>query len=406
MRIGKAKTFKPETATEWRALQIQIKHTFTPHQPIKETEAFVGRERLVEKVVDAIVQPGRHAILYGDRGVGKSSFANLLGHWLSEAGLNLQVVRKPCSSAHTFGSLWHYLLEAYEFVTTDGGRPQTAKAILGANPNPYDVFSLIALLDKRSKYVFIVDEFDRLPHKKAKVLTSDLIKMLSDELENVTIVIVGVAKNVSELFQGHPSLPRSVQQIQMPHMSDEEVREIIESRLPLIGMSMTNSARDTIVRLCQGFPGYAHLLAQHAALAAVRRRSVDIVHGDLDSALSEIVADVHEEVAGAYDKAVQSSRANQYKDVLLACAMAKSDERGRFRPSDVGGELRRFTGKDVGPTSYQRNLLQFCTDERGPTLVQEGTRQNYRYYFDYPLLKPYVILRGLAEKRIEPKHLR
>jgi|CXWL01.1.fsa_nt_gi type II secretory pathway predicted ATPase ExeA len=390
---GKGTVIRPETPDEWRQLGAVLRHTFTPHQPIKESEAFNGREELVDKVTDAIAAPGRHAIVYGDRGVGKSSFSNLLNVWLRERGLipNLTCVRRSCTSAHTFATIWHYLLDEYRW---DG---KTAKQLLGANPNPYGVFQLLQDLPQNQQYVFIIDEFERLVHKKSKALLTDLIKLLSDDLENVTLVIFGVAKNVSELFQGHASLPRSLQQIAMPHMMDDEVREIVNSRLPLVGMEMTKSCMDAIVMLSQGFPGYVHLLALNAARSAIKRKDVKINRADLTAAFFGVLADVDEDVAFAYKRAVSSQRANQFPEVLAACAFAECDERGRFKTKDIGKAIKDVLVKQIGSTSFQRNLAQLCSSERGPTLHREGSPPNYEYYFDYPLLAPYSALKALAD---------
>jgi Cdc6-like AAA superfamily ATPase len=399
MARGKGAAIKPVTADDWRQLQILLRHTFTPHQPIRVTEGFNGREDLVEKVVDAIASPGRHAVVYGDRGVGKSSFSYNLPTWLRGAIPNLSCVRRSCTSVHTFASIWHYLLDEYRW------EGKTAKQILGNNPNPYDVFQLLQLLPSTNQYVFIIDEFERIQHKKTTALLTDLIKLLSDDLENVTLVTFGVARNVSDLFAGHASLPRSLQQIHMPRMTDAEVREIMDSRLPDVGMEMTKSCADNIVLLSQGFPGYVHLLALNSARAAVKRKEVKIVQGDLTSAFWGVLADVDENVALAYKKATSSARANQFPDVLTACALAECDERGRFKTRAIGAALKSFSKKVIGPTSYQRNLAQLCSEERGPALNREGSPPNYEYYFEYPLLAPYIVVKALADELIEPKHV-
>ena len=50
-------------------------------------------------------------------------------------------------------------------------------------------------------------------------------------------------------------------------------------------------------------------------------------------------------------------------------------------------------------------MEQFCSVERGPTLIREGLPKNYHYYFEYPLLKPYTIIKGLSEGMIKPHQL-
>ena len=51
----------------------KVRSIFTPHQPIVSQDLFFGRSKSVSKLIENINTPGQHAILYGDRGVGKSS---------------------------------------------------------------------------------------------------------------------------------------------------------------------------------------------------------------------------------------------------------------------------------------------------------------------------------------------
>jgi uncharacterized protein len=47
----------------------------TPTTPIRSVEFLRGRDRILENIRRAFVQPGRNVFIYGDRGVGKTSLA-------------------------------------------------------------------------------------------------------------------------------------------------------------------------------------------------------------------------------------------------------------------------------------------------------------------------------------------
>jgi hypothetical protein len=55
---------------------------FTPWTPVSTRAAFSGRYDEIIKVTGAVAQPGRHVILYGERGVGKTSLANIFSELL------------------------------------------------------------------------------------------------------------------------------------------------------------------------------------------------------------------------------------------------------------------------------------------------------------------------------------
>jgi hypothetical protein len=61
-----------------QALSFQTGSIFTPGAPINEKDLFAGRSEQVEKIIDAVSQRGCHAILYGERGVGKTSLSNMI----------------------------------------------------------------------------------------------------------------------------------------------------------------------------------------------------------------------------------------------------------------------------------------------------------------------------------------
>src|ERR1700722_19841264 len=69
---------KPHSDSEWINLDIAITEAFSPHSPIDAEELFAGRIDILNDIIDAVFQKGCHAIIYGERGVGKTSFANIL----------------------------------------------------------------------------------------------------------------------------------------------------------------------------------------------------------------------------------------------------------------------------------------------------------------------------------------
>jgi ABC-type molybdenum transport system ATPase subunit/photorepair protein PhrA len=47
----------------------------TPTTPIRSAEFLRGRDKILEDIRRAFIQPGRHVFIHGDRGVGKTSLA-------------------------------------------------------------------------------------------------------------------------------------------------------------------------------------------------------------------------------------------------------------------------------------------------------------------------------------------
>ena len=89
-------------------LRVSAARAFSPSAPIDKARLFAGRIQQVHEVINAVVQRGQHAIIYGERGVGKTSLANVLSDLLSDVGLEGESsVIVNCDGTTDFTSLWY-----------------------------------------------------------------------------------------------------------------------------------------------------------------------------------------------------------------------------------------------------------------------------------------------------------
>jgi len=153
--------------------------------------------------------------------------------------------------------------------------------------------------------------------------------------------------------------------------------------------------------LSQGLPGYTHLLGQCTCVSAIQRREINASNEDLARAIERCIDAADETVRDGYLKAVRSTKpGHQYREALLACAQAKTNEKGFFNAASIREPLSKILNREVDIPNYARHIKEFCDALRGPTLIREGKPKSYEYRFADPLLRPYVILRGLADKMI------
>lgn len=66
--------------SDWAAKRFEANQLFTPSTPISVADLFAGRSSQIYRIIDAIGERGRHVILYGERGVGKTSLAQIIPH--------------------------------------------------------------------------------------------------------------------------------------------------------------------------------------------------------------------------------------------------------------------------------------------------------------------------------------
>jgi energy-coupling factor transporter ATP-binding protein EcfA2 len=386
---------------------------FRPAAPIDRRELFSGRTEQLGELFNAVAQPGQHAVVYGERGVGKTSLATVATGMLA-AGQAL-VARATCDRSDDFGSVWRKALDGIELTATRPGVGFVAQSkqsvsggsslLGGGEVTPHDVVRSLRGLSQQRPLVVFVDEFDRLASDEARVLFADAVKALSDGLVAATVVLIGVADDVDSLVKEHQSVERALVQIHMPRMSTDELAEIVTRGMGAAQLGIGRDAVATIARLSQGLPHYTHLIAQLAGRAALDELRTKVLLRDVQAAVAEAIRKAQQGILDAYDRATFDTRPTLYPQVVLACALAHGDDFGFFTPSDVRAPLRAVAGKEYESRAFARHLDRLADEGRGQVLERRATAGGVRYRFGNPLLQPYVLMRGLAEGAIRPETL-
>ncbi len=403
-----AKPTDDPMAKKWR-LKREVGHLFTPATPINEKDLFSGRRKQVEVVLSTVSQMGQHAILFGERGVGKTSLANVIAGFFRGPG-NQTVVAPivTCHTADSFPALWNRV-----FMEIKADRPSLVFGPQKDNATLADLYKetyitpdvvreALAPVADKSIMILIIDEFDRLADAGDKQLFADTIKVISDKAVKATIILVGVADTVDELIAGHESIQRNLVQVPMPRMSYKEVEQIIKSRLPKVNMTVAADALGKICALSRGLPHYAHLIGQHAAWAAIEAGDSNITISHVNDAMTQLINNSQQTVTSAYHKATTSpNKKNLFSQVLLASAMAHCDDLGYFAAADVREPLSRIMGEEYDIPRYIKHLATFCDLSRGEILQQIGERYQRRFRFKNPLMQPYIVMRGVASGMID-----
>ncbi len=386
---------------------------FRPAAPIDRKALFSGRTEQIGELFAVQAQPGQHAVIYGERGVGKTSLTTVAAEMLRSS--NILNARATCDTSDDFGSVWRKLLDEIVFRSPKQGVGfasstsdvvhAASERLRGGPVTPYEVRRALQEVTQSRELVVFIDEFDRLQDPAARTLFADAIKVLSDQLVRATIVIVGVADDVNELIREHGSVERALVQVHMPRMSADELTGVVTAGIASAQMTIDTTAVKRVVVLSQGLPHYTHLLSQLAAQGALADGRADVTVGDVDFAVGRAIDKAQQSIVGAYHEALQSTRKSLYPQVLLACALARPDEFGFFTAADVREPLSTITGKPSQSASCAGHLEELSSERRGPVLQKRGTPRRYRYRFANPLLQPYVVMRGLSDGLIRQKDL-
>jgi energy-coupling factor transporter ATP-binding protein EcfA2 len=206
-----------------------VRNIFTPARPVISQELFFGAERRnnLKSLIGHLSTPGQHVLLYGERGVGKSSLANVASHAYHDLR-GARIYKKGCDSSTTFKSLIREPLNdmgidstiaEYEDTRAGGisakactlgievgGKRERELAETHEGPAICITPAYTAEVLKDMEGLLVIDEADALDQSTEKKNLSNFIKLLSDYDSQFKLLIVGVAETGDELIERHPSI--------------------------------------------------------------------------------------------------------------------------------------------------------------------------------------------------------
>jgi Cdc6-like AAA superfamily ATPase len=404
---------QPMTDEQQQRLMFECGRVYSPSAPIDSRDLFAGRISQISQVSSAVGTRGQHAIIFGERGVGKTSLANTIKILLEGAGV--LAVKVNCNNTDTFETIWKRIF-AEITVTEEQKRLGFGRGTVAINknlndivPSPLDpgvVRRILQQLSQNQECVIVIDEFDRVRTRDHSF--ADTIKDLSDNSTRATLVFVGVANDVDELITEHASIDRCLVQVKMPRMTSQELNEILRKANNTLQMTFSTEAETLIVLLSNGLPHYTHLLGQESTTVAIQNRRFDIDLSHVEQGIERALEKQQQRIGSSYQNATRSQRKDTlFKDVLLACALAEVDAMGFFISAAVREPLSQITGRDYDIPNFSQHLDRFSSadDPGGAVLEKAGTPRRFRFRFRNPLLQPYVIMKGIADKRISQELL-
>ncbi|MEJ5977777.1 ATP-binding protein [Novosphingobium sp. PS1R-30] len=264
-----------------KSQRVRIVRAFDSSMPVEDRSGLSGRGTELSRLTNAVIEQGKHALVFGGRGSGKTSLSRVFGELADEA--RFLVLYHSVSGDLDFRELMAPFVHELVAVASQGRRSIVA---------PEGGASARLLADWMALHfdqdiVLLLDEFDRIRDPRTKEELASLMKLLSDMRLPIRLFIIGIAGDIEELVVGHPSLRRHMEAIQLGTISRADLDHLLDHCCAVAGMTIDRDAREVLVRAAMGSAYHLRLFGMHAALRAEERQSLQITEAEVGTGLTK-----------------------------------------------------------------------------------------------------------------------
>ncbi|MFZ4688111.1 MAG: AAA family ATPase [Polymorphobacter sp.] len=378
--------------------KLALRDALGASQPVIGRESFAGRHDALAQLIASIEQQRVHVVIYGERGIGKTSLAHVFAETAREA--RYLVLYGSCGTEAEFSSMFRSFAARIPRLYHKSVLPNSPEAesgdhfdvMLEDNFGPRELADLFAEVTG-TRVIIILDEYDRVLDASFRRDVAELIKNLSDRAARVQLVLTGVAQNLDELIGYAPSIRRNIVGLPMRPLSPGEVRDVIGIGEAAAEIRYSDEAVNMITGTAGGSPYLVRLIAHQAGLAALtdRRSTVDENHGR--AAVERVLTDWNASLPRRVQASLGRDEARAQWPLLVAAARAGSSADGYFGIDDVFTEM----SGSQSPAVIERDLKRFAHPH--DLLELHEFADEVRFRFRYPGVSS-LLLMSAAMARI------
>jgi len=370
----------------------RIREAFSPSNPIQDTRLLAGRTAVLTSLIRGIQDMRLHVVIYGERGVGKTSLLHVLKGLAKQA--RYYVAYHSCSDGETFSDVFRAVSSEVPLLYHDRFGPFAEESERGgtlADQLPSGNFSVSQFSDALShlsntRLLIMLDEFDRSTPGAFRRNIAELIKNLSDRSVRVQLVIAGVAGNLSELIEHIPSIRRNVLSYRVPEMTEAEIGQMITIGERVSGLQFDKEASNRIATLANGSPYLASLISQYAGFDAYDRSEGRVTLDNVVRAAKLAADELRLRLAEPSVEAIDRLTADGLERTILPLVNHAMHSMGRLDTDKLEVFFEAPSFAELVRTLTERyGLLQPAFDER------EG-----RYRFLEDGIAPFLWIRSIS----------
>lgn len=390
----------------------------TPSEPITTPERLFGREDELKRASRALLDPGKQIFIIGERGVGKTSLANIVAsfHQSSDA----EPLKTSCAEDTTFKTLISDIVikalnrSKFKEVSTKQTKGISLpllskisanlskeisvkeKVILDQIDTVSDALTILQEISElhSENPVIVVDELDRMNKDNIRPL-SDIIKGISDQRINIKFIFTAVAQTYELIFGSHESTRRQLEIIELPVLSWDSRMELIEKTLNNFDINIDRTTTIRISAISDGFPHYIHFILKQLLWNIFENNEI-IKEVDLfayNIALNDVVKQLSPEYSLKYHRAINTKQID-CELILWSTSIGEwiinSLDEMFEAYLEIFYLLRDEQDIPVEKTKFNSMVRGLTTAQKGKILVSSHSGKRGEYEFSEKIFKGYI----------------
>lgn len=391
-----------------------VTEVFTPTSPARV--AFVEREEVNDRLVNALRTPGKQIVIYGHSGMGKTTLLVNKLHQLYERHITTRCMRgmkfdqlildafdqlAPYYSAETSrlekAGVGVDLKASYEMIKV--GISSTRSVEAGEKQvrmlPPQLTAPMLARLLGVQKACWVIEDFHKIESAEKPSL-AQMMKVfmdMSDEYESLKIIAIGAVDTARQVVDYDHEMRNRISEIHVPLMDEAERWQIIEKGEAALNVRFEGAVKRQVVRHSNGLPSVCHHLCLNMCnsagvieTGAGDARVVDQAH--FEKALKTYIEEASDSIKSSFSKALKPKRNEKYKNAQLVIeALSGLGENGAAR-LDILRKIRE--GEPAYQDANLKNVLPKLIKVENGALIRFDSSTGL-YSFSDPIYRAYAL---------------
>lgn len=396
------------------------REVFTPTKPARI--AFVDRNEVNDRLVNALATPGKQIVVYGHSGTGKTT---LLLNKLHQVYENHITTR--CMKGMKFDQL---VLDAFDqlapfYVAETSKKKVSSHSVeisssyafisskINASSVEEDFQRQVRILPPQltpqalgkfigaAKACWVLEDFHKIEDSEKHKL-SQLMKVfmdMSDDYPDIKIVAVGAVDTARQVVEYDPEMRYRVAEIAVPLMTSEEIKEIIKKGEEALNIRIGSVIAELVSKHSNGLASVCHHLCLNMCDAASIQKEVvgdyyQMTDADFQAAVKIYVDEASDTIKSAFGKALKPRRRGENNAEIIIQAMSSFREEGAAR-FDLLKKIQNDR-PNYPDHRLKSNLNKLCGPAYGQILRHDSNSSLYS--FSDPIYRAYALARYRKKK--------